>query len=142
MRVVIVGAGQAGGWAARSLRDAGFPGEVVLIGDEPHLPYQRPPLSKEVLVGEKPPESTYVWPSGLPVEFRPHTRVRRIDRSAKRIALSDDSTVEYDKLILATGGRVRRLDIPGAHYLRTIEDAIGLRLALVAGGNVLVVGGG
>ena len=142
MKVVIVGAGQAGGWAARSLRDSGSTDEIVLLGEEPHLPYQRPPLSKEVLVGEKPPESTYLWPSGLPVEFRPRTRVTRIDRSGRRVTLAGGGSVDYDKLILATGGRVRRLDIPGAHYLRTIEDAVGLRHALLAGGNLLVVGGG
>lgn len=142
MRVAIVGAGQAGGWCARTLRDAGFDGEIVLIGEEHHPPYQRPPLSKEVLLGEKSPESTYLWPSGLPVDFRGGTRVTRIDRRAKRVEVSNNETVGYDKLVLATGGRVRRLDIPGAHYLRTIEDAAGLRLALLRGGNVLVVGGG
>ena len=142
MKVVIVGAGQAGGWAAQTLRDAAFPGEVVMIGDESHPPYQRPPLSKEVLLGEKPPESTYLWPAGLPFELVANTRVERIDRASKTLRLSDRREMRYDKLILATGGRVRRLDIPGAHYLRTIEDAIGLRLALLGGGNVLVVGGG
>jgi 3-phenylpropionate/trans-cinnamate dioxygenase ferredoxin reductase subunit len=142
MRVVIVGAGQAGGWAAKSLLDSGFKGEVVLIGDEFHPPYQRPPLSKEILLGEKPPESTYLWPDGLPIQFLTGIRVQKIDRLSKSLWLSDQREVRYDKLILATGGRVRRLDIPGAHYLRTIEDAIGLRISLLAGGNVLVVGGG
>src|ERR1700727_1221285 len=128
MRVVIVGAGQAGGWAAKSLLESGFKGEVVLIGDELHPPYQRPPLSKEVLLGEKPPESTYLWPGGLPIEFLTGIRVQAIDRLSKSLRLSDQGEVRYDKLILATGGRVRRLDIAGAHYLRTIEDAIGLRI--------------
>ena len=142
MRIVIVGAGQAGGWAAKSLLDGGFKGEVVLIGDESHPPYQRPPLSKEILLGEKPPESTYLWPGGLPIEFLNGIRVQKIDRLSKSLWLSDQRELRYDKLILATGGRVRRLDIPGAHYLRTIEDAVRLRVSLLAGGNVLVVGGG
>jgi len=142
MRVVVVGAGQAGGWAAKTLHDAGFSGEIVLIGNESHQPYQRPPLSKEILLGEKPPESTYLWPEGLPIHFISGTHVRKIDRVSKSLKLSDQRELPYDKLILATGGRVRRLDIPGAHYLRTIEDAIGLRIALLGRGNVLVVGGG
>jgi 3-phenylpropionate/trans-cinnamate dioxygenase ferredoxin reductase component len=142
MRVVIAGAGQAGGWFARTLHDVGFAGEVVLLGEESHPPYQRPPLSKEVLLGEKPPDSTYLWPAGLAADFRRGTRVRRVDRGAKRVELSDGRFIGYDKLVLATGGRVRRLDIPGAHYLRTIEDAAGLHAALVRGGSVLVVGGG
>jgi 3-phenylpropionate/trans-cinnamate dioxygenase ferredoxin reductase subunit len=142
MRVVVVGAGQAGGWAARTLRDCGFDGEVVLIGDEAHPPYQRPPLSKEILLGHKHPESTYLWPSGLEVEFLHGTRAQHIDRQAKSLRLSNSRILQYDKLILATGGRARRLDIPGAHYLRTIEDAVGLRIALISGGSVLVVGGG
>lgn len=142
MRVVIAGAGQAGGWFAKTLHGAGFEGEILLVGEERHPPYQRPPLSKEVLVGDRPPESTYLWPAGLAVDFRGGTRVMGIDREAKCVELSDGAAVGYDKLVLATGGRVRRLDIAGAHYLRTIEDAIGLRAALVRGGSVLVIGGG
>jgi 3-phenylpropionate/trans-cinnamate dioxygenase ferredoxin reductase component len=142
MRVVVVGAGQAGGWATRTLRDCGFAGEIVLIGEESHPPYQRPPLSKEILLGHKQPDSTYLWPSGLAAELIKGVRVREIDRSAKLVHLSNGHLLKYDKLILATGGRTRRLDIPGAHYLRTIEDAIGLRAALLTGGSVLVVGGG
>ena len=142
MKIVIVGAGQAGGWTARTLRDAGLRDEILLIGDENHPPYQRPPLSKEVLVGEKAPESTYLWPSGLGVEFRAGKRARRIDRHHKRLELSDGDAVGYDKLVLATGGRVRQLDIPGAFYLRTIDDATRLRAALLCSSKVTVVGGG
>src|ERR1700677_4183926 len=142
MKVVIVGAGQAGGGRSQTLGVSLFPGEVIMMGDKTPPPYQRPPLSKEVLLGEKPPESTYLWPAGLPFELVANTRVERIDRASKTLRLSDRREMRYDKLILATGGRVRRLDIPGAHYLRTIEDAIGLRLALLGGGNVLGVGGG
>jgi 3-phenylpropionate/trans-cinnamate dioxygenase ferredoxin reductase subunit len=142
MKLIIVGAGQAGGWAAWALRDAGFVGEILLIGDEAHPPYQRPPLSKDVLLGHKPPESTYLWPSGLGVEFIGGARVLAIDRPGRRLELADGRRLAYDKLILATGGRVRRLDIAGAHYLRTIEDAMALRRSLVARNDVLVVGGG
>jgi 3-phenylpropionate/trans-cinnamate dioxygenase ferredoxin reductase component len=142
MRVVIVGAGQAGGWTTRTLRDCGFAGEIILIGQESHPPYQRPPLSKEILLGHKQPDSTYLWPSGLAAEFIKDTSVRQIDREAKQVHLSNGHLLGYDKLILATGGRARRLDIPGAHYLRTIEDAVGLRMSLLTGGSVLVVGGG
>jgi 3-phenylpropionate/trans-cinnamate dioxygenase ferredoxin reductase subunit len=141
-RVVIIGAGQAGGWVARTLRDAGFEGEVILLGDEAHPPYQRPPLSKEVLLGEMPPESSYIWPAGLQAHVRLSTRVLHIDRQNKRLSLADGSLLEYDRLVLATGGRVRRMDIPGAHYLRTIDDAMGLRAKLLQSGSVLVVGGG
>lgn len=142
MKVVIVGSGQAGGWFAQTLKDAGFAGEVVLVGEELHPPYQRPPLSKEVLLGKIPPDATYLWPSGSGEGLRIFSRAGRIDRTGKRLELSDGSTIGYDKLILATGGRVRRLDIPGAHYLRTIEDSMSLRASLLAGGEVVVVGGG
>jgi 3-phenylpropionate/trans-cinnamate dioxygenase ferredoxin reductase component len=142
MRVVIVGAGQAGGWVAATLRGSGFDGEIVLVGEEEHPPYERPPLSKDVLLGEKPPESTHIWPEGLGCDHRRGMRARRIDRTAKRLELCDGSRLEYDKLVLATGGRVRRLDRSNAHYLRTIDDALALRAALLRGGSVLVIGGG
>ncbi len=143
MRVVIVGAGQAGGWFAATLKESGFAGDVLLIGDETHPPYERPPLSKDILLGEKPPESAHLWPQGHPAEHRSGLRAVAIDRAARRLQLSDGSTLSYDKLVLATGGRVRRLDgLPHAHYLRTIDDAIALRAALERGGSVLVIGGG
>ena len=142
MKVVIVGAGQAGGWTARTLRDSGFNGEIVLIGEEDHPPYQRPPLSKEVLLGDKPPESTYLWPAGTGVDFRAGRRALRVDRRLKRLEMADQSMLDYDKLVLATGGRVRRLDIAGAHYIRTIEDTLQLRAALLTRPKVIVVGGG
>jgi 3-phenylpropionate/trans-cinnamate dioxygenase ferredoxin reductase subunit len=142
MRVVIVGAGQAGGWVTATLRSSGFNGEIVLVGEEEHPPYERPPLSKDVLLGEKPPESTHIWPEGLSCDHRRGMRAQRIDRATKRLELCDGSQLEYDKLVLATGGRVRRLDLPDAHYLRTIDDALALRAALQRGRSVLVIGGG
>jgi 3-phenylpropionate/trans-cinnamate dioxygenase ferredoxin reductase subunit len=142
MRVVIVGGGQAGGWVARTLRDTGFAGEVILLGEELHPPYQRPPLSKEVLLGEMEPEGCYLWPEGLSVDIRYGAQACRIDRTAKRLHLSGGAFIDYDRLVLATGGRVRRLDLPDVHYLRTIDDAMKLRLSLATAGSVLVVGGG
>lgn len=142
MKVVIVGAGQAGGWVAATLKEGGLD-EVELIGEELHPPYERPPLSKEVLLGDKPPESTHLWPRGLGVRQRMGVRVEAIDRTTSRLKLSDGDELAYDKLVLATGGRVRRLaQIPHAHYLRTIDDALSLRQALEAGGSVTIVGGG
>ncbi|WER47294.1 FAD-dependent oxidoreductase [Cupriavidus sp. WKF15] len=149
--IVIVGAGQAGGWAARTLRSEGFGGRVVLIGDEAHPPYERPPLSKAVLAGEAAPESAHLLDAAtlatLSVEWLASARVARLDRAARQIELADGSTIAYDKLILCTGGRARMLDVPGAdlpgvHTLRTIDDAQRLGSALRPGARVAVVGGG
>jgi 3-phenylpropionate/trans-cinnamate dioxygenase ferredoxin reductase component len=143
MAIVIVGAGQAGGWVAATLRQTGYAGEIALVGEELHPPYERPPLSKEVLLGQKPPESTHLWPKGLQVTAYPGRRAERIERDAKRVVLSDGATLAYEKLVLATGGRVRRLpQLPNALYLRTIDDTLALRAALLASKTVLVVGGG
>jgi 3-phenylpropionate/trans-cinnamate dioxygenase ferredoxin reductase subunit len=149
--IVIVGAGQAGGWAAQTLRKEGFAGRLVLIGDEPHPPHERPPLSKAVLAGEAAPDSTRLMKTeafeALGLEWRPGARVTRIDRGAKRLDLADGQVVAYDKLILCTGGRARRLSIPGAdlsgvHTLRTIADALALAPMLRQGNTIVVVGGG
>lgn len=142
MKVVIVGGGQAGGWAARTLRDCGFTGEVVLVAEERHPPYQRPPLSKEVLLGEMAPEGCYLWPDGLDADLLLGTRAERIDRAAKQVVLADGTRFDFDRLVLATGGRARKLQREGVHYLRTIEDSVGLRAAMLAGGKVLIIGGG
>ena len=143
MTIVIVGAGQAGGWAAATLRQSGYGGEIALVGEEVHPPYERPPLSKEVLLGMKPPESTHLFPRGLAVTAYPGRRAERIERADRRVLLSDGTALCYDKLVLATGGRVRRLpQLGNAHYLRTLDDALALRAALLAAQTVLVVGGG
>ena len=149
--MVIVGAGQAGGWAAQTLRKEGFTGRVVLIGDETHPPHERPPLSKAVLAGEALPDTTRLMKpeafEALALDWKPATQVSRIDRVAKRLVLTDGTTLAYDKLILCTGGRARRISLPGAdkvvlHTLRTIEDALALRPAFHPGRSVVVVGGG
>lgn len=149
--IAIVGAGQAGGWAAQTLRKEGFNGRVLLLGDEPHPPHERPPLSKAVLSGEATPDSTRLQKTeafaALGLDWRPGARVARIDRSAKRIELASGEAIAYDKLILCTGGRARRLSAPGAesiavHTLRTIDDALALAPMLAPGRRVVVIGGG
>ncbi len=149
--IVIVGAGQAGGWAAQTLRQEGYAGRIVLIGEEAHPPHERPPLSKAVLAGEAAPESTSLLKpqafAALALDWRPRSRVTWIDRAAKRIDLDGGATLAYDKLILCTGGRARTLAVEGAdaaavHTLRTIDDALALAPILQPGRRIVVVGGG
>lgn len=149
--IVIVGTGQAGGWAAQTLRKEGHAGRIVLIGDEPHIPYERPPLSKAVLSGEAPAESTYLIKreafDELALDWRPGVRVTAIDRAARQLRLSAGEPIAYDKLILCNGGRARTLQVPGAdlrgvYTLRNIEDARALGQALLPGKRLVVVGGG
>ncbi|MGQ4618835.1 FAD-dependent oxidoreductase [Nocardia sp. R7R-8] len=149
--VAIVGANLAGGRAAQTLRKEGFEGEIHLIGSEPHPPYERPALSKELLLGDYEPRQTYLqneeaW-AEQGVELRLGTTVTRIHRSSRRLELSDGSFLEAGKVLLCTGGRVRRLPLPGAEldgveYLRTIEDALSVRDRLTGGAPVVVIGGG
>ena len=149
--IVIIGAGQAGGWAAHTLRAEGFKGRLVLIGDELHPPHERPPLSKAVLAGEADHESTRLHKAdafeALALDWRRGVTVTRIDRVAKRLELPGGETLAYDKLILCTGGRARTLAVPGAdaacvHTLRTIDDALALAPMLRPGRKLVVVGGG
>ena len=149
--MVVIGAGQAGGWAAKTLRDEGYAGTVTVIGEEPYPPYERPPLSKEVLLGEKPAESSYLWPDGSfgewDVDLRTGVEATAIDRTRKTVALAGGGTIAYDKLLIATGGRVRRLPLPGAelegvHYLRGIDDSAAIRADLGEGARLVVIGGG
>ncbi len=148
---VIVGGGQAGGWTAKTLRDQGFEGGVVLIADEPFVPHERPPLSKAVLLGDEPPESTYLWPADSYDEWRIELRLgqlaTRISPDDHTIELDGGETVAYDRLMIATGARVRRLPVTGAelagiHYLRGIRDTEAIRGDLASGARVVVVGGG
>ena len=149
--IVIVGTGQAGGWAAQTLRKEGYAGKVVLVGDELHIPYERPPLSKAVLSGEAAVESTHLIKreafDELALDWRPGVRVTAIDRAAKRLRVNEGEPIAYDKLILCNGGRARTLQVPGADLagvftLRNIEDACALGQALLPGKKLLVVGGG
>jgi 3-phenylpropionate/trans-cinnamate dioxygenase ferredoxin reductase component len=150
-RIVIMGAGHAGGSAAAFLRQFGHEGPIVLIGDEAAIPYQRPPLSKAWLKGEADIEAVQLRPASWYAEnnvaLRTGTTVIAIDRDARTVLLSDDSTAAYDVLILATGSRARRLDIPGADLpgvlaLRTFADAEALKAVLKPGARLAVVGGG
>ena len=148
---VIVGASLAGTAAAGALRREGFDGRVVLVGDEPDPPYERPPLSKEYLRGEKPAEDLRLreegWWDENDVELRLSTRVVRLDPAAREVELSDGERLGYDRLLLATGARNRPLSMPGGglagvFQLRTLEDADRLREASRAGARAVVVGAG
>ena len=147
-RVVIIGAGHAGGAAAISLRELGFSGNICVIGDEVVRPYERPSLSKEYLSGA---EAEPVWLAteekwtDLDVQFRLGSAAQKIDRERQTVVLGDGSEVEYDHLILAMGGKVRQLPLPhhpAIHYLRTTEDAEGLAAAATEAKRALVIGGG
>lgn len=150
-RVVIVGAGHAGGSAAAFLRQYGHTGPIVLIGEEPLLPYQRPPLSKGWLKGEADADSLSLKPAEWYAENNVSLRlggvVTRINRSERIVHLASGETCPYDWLILATGARARMLPIPGADLagvmaLRTAADAELLKNALGPGKRLAVVGGG
>ncbi|HEV8691900.1 MAG TPA: FAD-dependent oxidoreductase [Ideonella sp.] len=149
--IVIVGTGQAGGWAAQTLRKEGFAGQVALIGEEPHRPYERPLLSKAVLAGEASAESTQLISveafEKLGLDWRANVRVTSIDRAGRQVLLSTGERIGYGKLILCSGGRARTLNIPGADLpgvftLRNIDDARALGAALLPGKSLVVVGGG
>lgn len=149
--VVIVGAGHAGGSAAAFLRQYGHEGRIVLIGDEPLLPYQRPPLSKAWLKGEADADSLALKPADWYGENNVFLRLsgvaERINRSAKTVTLASGEAIDYDFLILATGARARQLPIPGADLagvlaLRTAADAELLKHALGPGKRLAVIGGG
>jgi 3-phenylpropionate/trans-cinnamate dioxygenase ferredoxin reductase subunit len=146
---VIVGGGQAGGWAARTLRQEGFRGSLVLVSEEDHPPYERPPLSKQVLLGEASPESAQLFPSKvygeLDIGLKLGTRVTALAPEAHLVGLSDGTQLRYDRLLLATGAAPRSLrgqQSRKVFYLRTISDAMALRHALNAEAHVLVIGGG
>jgi 3-phenylpropionate/trans-cinnamate dioxygenase ferredoxin reductase subunit len=154
-RVVIAGAGHAASEFVGSLRQGGFRGQILMLGDEPHLPYQRPPLSKGFLSGEVDFQALQLKPQAsydkIDVEVRRGTCVSGIDRGAKHVTLSNGTLERYDNLILATGGRPRTLAIPGLertdrlsnlHYLRTIHDAERLRHQFQPGFRLVIVGGG
>jgi 3-phenylpropionate/trans-cinnamate dioxygenase ferredoxin reductase subunit len=150
-RVVIIGTGQAGFQAASSLRQAGFEGEVTLVGDEPQLPYQRPPLSKAFLKGEGDPAEVHLRPetffASKEIGVVSGDRAEHIDREAKQVTLASGRVLDYDHLVLATGARPRALPVPGSDLdgvlmLRTVADAQVLRERLQGEPRLVVVGGG
>ncbi|MGH3424020.1 MAG: NAD(P)/FAD-dependent oxidoreductase [Nocardioidaceae bacterium] len=147
---VIVGASLAGAKAAETLRAEGFDGRVVLIGAETHPPYERPPLSKQVLRGEADPRSALVHEEGFyadhDIELHLGTRVAGIDPGARTVSTTLGD-IGYDRLLLTTGSRARRLrlpgsDLPGVHYLRDLDDLASLQVALASASRVAVVGAG
>ncbi|MDX2224464.1 MAG: FAD-dependent oxidoreductase [Rhodospirillaceae bacterium] len=149
--VVIVGAGQAGAQAAITLRQQNFAGSITLVGDEGYVPYERPPLSKSFLAGDSALEKMFMrapeFYAEHAIDVRLNTSVMAIDRTAKSVRLNDGGSLAYDKLVLATGGRVRRLSLPGGDlpqvkYLRTIADVLEYRDRLQPGTRLVIVGGG
>jgi len=148
---VIVGASLAGAKAAETLREEGFDGEIVLLGTEPDLPYERPPLSKGYLLGNDERDSFIVhpadWYAEQAVDLRTGVTVTRIDRAGSAISTADGDTVPYDKLLLTTGASPRRLNFPGSDrdevlYLRTASDSDRLRAAFQGSPRVAVAGAG
>ena len=149
--VIIIGAGQAGGQCALALRQNGFEGPVILIGNEPYVPYERPPLSKSYLAGEASEERMFMRPEAFYAEknitLMRGITVTRIDRESRAVHLVDGAPLTYGKLVFATGGRVRKMTCPGAdlagvNYLRTIDDVRGFKDRLVSGLKLVIVGGG
>jgi 3-phenylpropionate/trans-cinnamate dioxygenase ferredoxin reductase subunit len=149
--LVIVGGGQAAAQAVQSLRQQGFAGAITLLGDEPYPPYQRPPLSKKYFAGELARERLLLRPAAFYAEknvaLEQNARVEEIEPAARRVRLRDGRTLAYDRLLLATGSRARKLDVPGAdlpgvHYLRTIADVDAICASLIPGARVLLVGAG
>lgn len=149
-RIVIVGAGHAGGNAAFAIRKAGFSGSLTLVGAESHVPYERPPLSKEILLGQKPIESAYLrprdWYAENAVDLRLGEEVLSIDRTAKVLRLQGGADLPYDRLLVATGARARRLpNVPttdNLFYLRDIADVLALRNVLRPDLKLAVIGAG
>jgi 3-phenylpropionate/trans-cinnamate dioxygenase ferredoxin reductase component len=148
-RIVIIGASLAGASAAIALRDQGYQGELTLIGEESQLPYERPPLSKAVLIGERDEpdwvaeEATY---ADKDISLRLGTMATRIDR-ARKVVVASRTEYPYDKLLIATGSGSRRLDLPGADLeglltLRTLEESLGLRERFTEGARIVIVGAG
>jgi 3-phenylpropionate/trans-cinnamate dioxygenase ferredoxin reductase subunit len=151
MAIVIVGAGHAAGQAAASLRQEKYEGEIIIIGDEPHIPYQRPPLSKQYMSGEQGLERVYLRPEKFyadkDITVKVNTRVENIDTAANTVTTDAGETISYEYLLISTGGRPRHINVPGAdlkgiHYLRTIADVDNIRDEMTEGRRLVIVGGG
>lgn len=151
MKVLVIGAGHAAGQLVAGLRMQGFEGSIRIVGDEPYAPYQRPPLSKQYLSDEMDLEGVYFKPQSFyeqaEAELELGVRAEAIDRGAKTVRLSNGTDATYDKLVLATGTRVRKLPLPGAdlggiHYLRSVEDTDAIKQDLQPGSRLVICGGG
>lgn len=148
--IAVIGASLAGAKAAEAARDVGFDGRLVLVGDEPGAPYERPPLSKAVLRGEKEADTARVHPDGFYADHDIELvtdRATALDPAARIVQLAGGDRIRFDTAVLATGAAPRHIDVPGAdlggvHYLRTIDDALRLRDAIRTATRVAVVGAG
>lgn len=150
-KCIVIGASHAGAQFVTSLRQGGWEGDITLVGDEKDLPYQRPPLSKGYLYNQEDLEKILIRPSSAynsaGINMKLGTRITSIDRFAKTISTNRGETLIFDKLVLATGARVRTLDIPGADdprvfYLRDINDVKAIKAAISPQSNAVIVGGG
>jgi 3-phenylpropionate/trans-cinnamate dioxygenase ferredoxin reductase subunit len=149
--VIVVGAGHAAGELAARLRQDGYTGSIRLIGAEPHLPYQRPPLSKAYLAGSIKQDALLLRPAAFfdkhEIGFTGGHSVTKVDRAEHTLTLDDESKLSYRTLVFATGGRARRLicrgaELAGVFYLRTIDDVAHIRPKFVPGAHVVIIGGG
>lgn len=150
-QIVIVGAGLAGGRAAETLRQEGFDGRIILLGEEPERPYERPPLSKNVLRREAPEEKIFLRPFEYyreqSIDLLLGVAAQRLDPTQHQITVSSGESLRYSKLLIATGARPRRLtvagaDLPGVFYLRTVQDARNLAEAIDRSRRIAVIGAG
>jgi 3-phenylpropionate/trans-cinnamate dioxygenase ferredoxin reductase subunit len=149
--IVIIGAGHAAGQVVATLRQKKFAGHITLLGDEAWYPYQRPPLSKKYLAGELPADRLYVKPpsfyADLNVDVQLETEVTSIDPASRTVQCVSGQSFHYDKLIIATGSRPRKIalpgsDLPGVHYLRNIDDVNAIRASLTTNSRVAIIGAG
>ncbi len=149
--VVIAGAGHAAGQVIATLRQKKYGGKIILLGEEEHYPYQRPPLSKKFLAGELAAERLYVKPPSFydnpDIELHLGTRVARINVAGKTVTDADSNAYHYEKLIIATGARVRKLDVPGSglagvHYLRNIQDVTAMHEYMHEDKRLVIIGAG
>ena len=151
MKIIIIGAGQAGLQSIISLRQGGFAGDITLIGDESVLPYQRPPLSKDYLSGKLARERLFLKPENFfaenNIKLQLATRAEKIDAKGHSLQLANGGTLTYDKLVLATGSRPRLLDIAGREFnnifdLRSMADIDAMQPLFKKGKNLAIIGGG
>ena len=149
MDIVIIGAGLAAAKAAIALREGGHDGPIMIVGDEEHPPYERPPLSKDFLMGKSEFDKAIVepaeWYAAHDVELLTGRRVEQLIPAKRHVLLDDREVIGYHKAVLATGARPRVLDIPGAELARTlrrVEDSKGLRDAFASSSSVVIIGGG
>jgi 3-phenylpropionate/trans-cinnamate dioxygenase ferredoxin reductase component len=148
---VIVGGGMAGALAAQALREEGFDGKITLLGQEPNAPYERPPLSKDYLQGKADRDSIFVqpepWYAEHAVELSLGSAVTSLDPASRTVTTAAGERLSYDRLLLATGSRPRRLDVPGAdldgvYYLRNVEDSERIKIEFARAKRVVIIGAG